>query len=147
MPSESTSTLTRLCLGHFVLTWLCHSCCFKTFTSRHTTNSSKMTSHSTPTKSPPFILCPAFFTKNPHTVCIKVYGWRWINLSPLCVALTRRSSSFMADWICVIKETTSKTICLSHPSVIAQRSPSAAHQSKTTAMLPLCCETLELWVR
>lgn len=57
----------------------------------------------------------------------------WINLSPLCVALTRQSSGFMADWICVIKETTSKTICLSHPSVITQLSPSAAHHSKTTA--------------
>lgn len=57
----------------------------------------------------------------------------WINLSPLCVALTRQSSGFMADWICVIKETTSKTICLSHPSVITQHSPSAAHHSKTTA--------------
>lgn len=28
----------------------------------------------------------------------------WINLSPLCVALTRQSSGFMADWICVIKD-------------------------------------------
>lgn len=57
----------------------------------------------------------------------------WINLSPLCVAMTRQSSDFMAEWISVIKETTSKTICLSHPSVITQRSPSAAHHSKTTA--------------
>ena len=28
----------------------------------------------------------------------------WINLSPLCVSLTRQSSGFMADWICVIKD-------------------------------------------
>lgn len=28
----------------------------------------------------------------------------WINLSPLCVALTRQSSDFMADWISVIKD-------------------------------------------
>lgn len=28
----------------------------------------------------------------------------WINVSPLCVSLTRQSSGFMADWICVIKD-------------------------------------------
>lgn len=43
------------------------------------------------------LFCSYTFSASKSMAC-------WINLSPLCVALTRQSLGFMADWICVIKD-------------------------------------------
>lgn len=110
------------------------SCQIKSSTPHHEPSSRhiKILSEPISRRGPPFTFS-LFSSQMPTHFSISKSMAHWINLSPLCVAMTRQSSDFMAEWISVIKETTSKTICLSHPSVIAQRSPSAAHHSKTTA--------------
>lgn len=57
---------------------------------------------------------------------------RWINLSLLCAVWQDEApASRLTEFVWL--KMTSKTICLSYPSVIAQRLPSAEHHSKTTA--------------
>lgn len=70
---------------------------------------------------------------SPHRFSVSKSMARWINLSLLCAALTRRSPRVTADWICVIKDDKQNHLLVISICLRSAFAPSAAHHSKTTA--------------
>lgn len=103
MSSNSRITMTRAIV--YPASTL-HSCQIKSSTSCRATKQQstliKQYQGRPQRKDPPFTFRPSLH-KCLHISVSKSMAC-WINLSPLCVSLTRQSSGFMADWICVIKD-------------------------------------------